>query len=742
MFALSHISINRQDNAEEYILAMLRNNTVVMDPQTDECTQSSSSNNSTATITPVIDNTAQILLFSDHQASDIPASKHQPVLDTIALATVNNMTQQVGSDSNIPSSATEHGISHQSIDYMKNVNTHQQQNVEGRRRRPPQSRSGNHRRTGSEEHIQQHQQYQQQHAYIQAVHPSPMQAGSYQGQFNMSMPPPPQWLPPPRYNLQRQRQPPSQSQQMPAPAHHRIHSLPSFFPPPGVSPIHTGFSPVGNPLIPILPDAEFLYTESPTQGEHKHSNSSMRPPGHRRNLSGNAPVSAIRSHGHRRAHSGNTPVMYGSFDDGTQTRQQASVTFSPRQEIMKLSKGYSSRTPQQQQQQMQGLPCSPNNAYNRGGRSPRASPGSSSMRQQGYPPENHHVSFSPGTPIRKGEHVMSSGRDMQKWDGQGSPESQEHLDEAVFQANRRGKSRKMHMRQQSAQLFMEPIKGVRQPRACRDVLFVLLFLLHLAGMAYLGMTYGHDVYLGEHAVEESANLDDDSGLEDGGVEKVMDDLEEDSVAISYRNVIYVTFLCGLFSVAISTLALVIMTMIAKRLVQVSLILTISLSFAWGTIGIGVSPQNVVPITGIIALMLSVGYTFIVWDRIPFAAANLYAGLSGVRANAGTVMIAFAFQGLSLLWTVFFAHVLIGVYNAMYKGDLVLSAHISLLVYIMLGISYYWTYHVLMVRHRKRNDSASFRNIHLILTTLFRFLLECGPGHRGGNDRNLVVYSRW
>lgn len=343
------------------------------------------------------------------------------------------------------------------------------------------------------------------------------------------------------------------------------------------------------------------------------------------------------------------------------------------------------------------------------------------MRQQGYPPENHHVSFSPSTPIRKGENVMPSLQDMQKWDGQGSPESQEHLDEAVFQANRRGKSRKMHMRQQSAQLFMEPIKGVKQTRACRDVLFVLLFLLQLAGMAYLGMTYGHDVYLGEHAVEDIANLDDHSGLEDGDVEEVMVDLEEDSVAISYRNVIYVTCLCGLFSVAISTLALVIMTMIAKRLVQVSLILTISLSFAWGTIGIGVSPQNVVPITGIIALMLSVGYTFIVWDRIPFAAANLYTGLSGVRANAGTVMIAFAFQGLSLFWTVFFAHVLIGVYNAIYKGDLVLSVHMSLLVYIMLGISYYWTYHVLMVSYRKRNDSAQCLDYSVDFNCFWHFL---------------------
>ena len=60
--------------------------------------------------------------------------------------------------------------------------------------------------------------------------------------------------------------------------------------------------------------------------------------------------------------------------------------------------------------------------------------------------------------------------------------------EAVYlaqQKTRKGSSkrqpstRKMHMRQKSAQLFMEDVKGQEQIPACRDILFLMLFVFHL-----------------------------------------------------------------------------------------------------------------------------------------------------------------------------------------------------------------------------------------------------------------------
>jgi len=128
-----------------------------------------------------------------------------------------------------------------------------------------------------------------------------------------------------------------------------------------------------------------------------------------------------------------------------------------------------------------------------------------------------------------------------------------------------------------------------------------------------------------------------------------------------------------------------------------LILTITLSFAWGTIGVGLSPKKIVPATGIIALALSVAYTFIVWDRIPFAAANLNAGLSGIRANPGAVIITFFFQFLALGWSIYYTYVGVGVYDAMEEGDIDLTFRgMKVAVYAALGLSYYWTLQVFLV----------------------------------------------
>jgi len=317
--------------------------------------------------------------------------------------------------------------------------------------------------------------------------------------------------------------------------------------------------------------------------------------------------------------------------------------------------------------------------------SPRISP-HSNLRpvHHGRRNDNMHVKFSTGTALDRPHSATASVRNLQPWnhnmediatetDGLLSANSPGG-GEAVFDAQSRSRRsfRKMHMRQQSAQLFMEDVKGIPQRPACRDVIFVLLFLFHLVGMIYLGSAYGLE------AMRVDTNY-----------------LTPRAVTLSYRNVIYVACLCGAFAVVVSTCTLLIMMTITKRIVQVALILTICLSFAWGTIGIGVSPKNFVPITGIITLALSVAYAFVVWDRIPFAAANLHAGLSAVRANLGTVLVALVFQGLALVWTIYSAFVLIAVYDALKVGDLTLSHNMTIFVYCMLGISYYWTFQVLM-----------------------------------------------
>jgi len=222
---------------------------------------------------------------------------------------------------------------------------------------------------------------------------------------------------------------------------------------------------------------------------------------------------------------------------------------------------------------------------------------------------------------------------------------------------------------------MENVKGTEQLPSCRDILFLLLFVFHLLGIIYLGRTYGN----------EALRIHDESSEDN-----------ESSVTINFTNMIYIAALSGLFAIVISGFTLLLMTNVANKIVQIALVLSITFSFAWGTIGIGLSPKKIVPVTGIIALAMSVAYAFIVWDRIPFAAANLNAGLTGILANPGAVFVSFIFQLLALGWSIYYVFVAFGVYDAIQEGEIKESFQgIGWLYYCLLGISYYWTLNVFL-----------------------------------------------
>ena len=231
------------------------------------------------------------------------------------------------------------------------------------------------------------------------------------------------------------------------------------------------------------------------------------------------------------------------------------------------------------------------------------------------------------------------------------------------------------MRQHSEQLYVQDVKGTPQAHKCRDVLFLLLFLFHLVGLLYLWNTYGWQ------AISDGTPTGHYAG--------------DKEVTVYYINLLYLTALSGAFAMLVSALALLLMTVIARRFVQVALIIVSTLSFAWGTIGIGLSPKSVVPITGFIALALSIAYALIVWERIPFAAANLVTALRGVRENPGTLVVAWIFQVLSLGVAVFYTIVVVGVYDAIQRETLSLSPKLVVVVYSALGFSFYWTYHVML-----------------------------------------------
>jgi hypothetical protein len=239
----------------------------------------------------------------------------------------------------------------------------------------------------------------------------------------------------------------------------------------------------------------------------------------------------------------------------------------------------------------------------------------------------------------------------------------------------RESTRKKHQRQLSVQQYMEQIKGVDQPLQCRNVSFLLLFVLHLL---FVG------VYLGERYAKESLSP------------SIVPVVNPEVIRIDYHNLIFVSTLSGGFAIILSTVLLALMTMFARNYLQISLFITIGMAFIWGTLGVGLSPKTVVPVTGIIALGFAVAYTFIVWDRIPFHSTNLLSALSGIRVFPTTVVLATFMQILSLAWIVYFSVVAAGFYNTVQEKKSALSINAIGICYFLFGLSFFWTYQVIHV----------------------------------------------
>ena len=112
-------------------------------------------------------------------------------------------------------------------------------------------------------------------------------------------------------------------------------------------------------------------------------------------------------------------------------------------------------------------------------------------------------------------------------------------------------------------------------------------------------------------------------------------------------------------------------------------------------GIGLSPNNLVSVMRTVTLTLSVAYAFIVWDQIPFAAANLHAGLSSILVNPGAVFVSFVFQVRTLGWLIYY--ILLSIFlwleESIQIGDIIdeTSPGVEYVHFGLLGISYYWIF---------------------------------------------------
>lgn len=171
-----------------------------------------------------------------------------------------------------------------------------------------------------------------------------------------------------------------------------------------------------------------------------------------------------------------------------------------------------------------------------------------------------------------------------------------------------------------------------------------------------------------------------------------------SFSIDYQNVITVFCVSGIYACVLSYLSFGFMLIIARSLIQITLISSVLLALLWGLCGMALlDPYEVITIMGCSAFLLASGYTVYNWNSIPFAATNLNTALCAMRCTADIILLGMGTLVVAFLWCLIWSVALIGLVNAGNSDECLEDDKCDLHMvtrnipsYILLLISFFWT----------------------------------------------------
>ena len=135
-------------------------------------------------------------------------------------------------------------------------------------------------------------------------------------------------------------------------------------------------------------------------------------------------------------------------------------------------------------------------------------------------------------------------------------------------------------------------------------------------------------------------------------------------SIDYRNLITVCCVSGIYACVLSYLSFGFMLIIARSLIQITLISSVLLALLWGLCGMALlDPYEVITIMGCSAFLLALGYTVHSWNSIPFAATNLNTALCAMRCTADILLLGMGSLVVAFLWCLIWSVALIGLVNS-------------------------------------------------------------------------------
>ena len=294
---------------------------------------------------------------------------------------------------------------------------------------------------------------------------------------------------------------------------------------------------------------------------------------------------------------------------------------------------------------------------------------------------------------------------------------------------------KERMKEQAArELAVSRVRGrPQQVTHWQDPLWAFLFMVQLVAVILCALRFGFGVILfknyintdgnffweqtGHRFLAEDTNLDATSTLatntslsdiifhvpetsamtDDGFASQAASVSDSSSFTIDYKNVLALTFFTGLYACVLAYLSFGFMLIISRSLIQIMLIFSIVVALGWGLIGLSLDPYGLIADMGFGAFLLTLGYTMFSWNRIPFAATNLYTALCAMRCTADITILGLMSLVVAFGWCLLWCTAFVGIVNSFNSSDCDKNdnchAHVSrshIPLYLLFVFSFHWT----------------------------------------------------
>ncbi|CAJ1953029.1 unnamed protein product [Cylindrotheca closterium] len=132
--------------------------------------------------------------------------------------------------------------------------------------------------------------------------------------------------------------------------------------------------------------------------------------------------------------------------------------------------------------------------------------------------------------------------------------------------------------------------------------------------------------------------------------------------IDYRNVISIFSVSGFYACVISYLSFGVILSLARSVIPVILIFSVTFAFCWSMFGLALFPGTPFTAFGFLGMFLALGYALASWKRIPFCSINLKIAMCALRDTRGILFVGIGSLGVVFVWLLIWVIALIGIFN--------------------------------------------------------------------------------